>query len=38
MKRDNNQYALLVGSQHGDNLYEMLSSDNIKYTTRGSIH
>ena len=38
MKRDKNQYALLVGSQHGDNLYEMLSSYNIKYTTRGPIH
>ena len=37
MKRDKNQYALLVGSQHGDNLYEMLSSYNIKYTTRGPI-
>lgn len=34
MKKNKNQYALLVGSQHGNNLYEMLSSYNIKYTTR----
>ena len=37
MKKDKNQYALLVGSQHGNNLYEMLSS-NKKYTTREHIH
>ena len=34
MKKDKNQYALLVGSQHGDNLYEMLSSSKELYTTR----